>query len=644
MWGIKKVIIGIFLVWSSVTFSQLIAVDVHLDTKHQIDGISTFDRKKFINIHATLSDQGWQGEDGKLEYILNDLDVYLGRDNGSMGWFMNQSKESEEQPGFVEPTHIVNQGAFYREQRYGVQMADKHKYDYRLDLVVGGQEHPFWIGETTKPFKGNPGWDIGGAKASGDFMGRYLKNFYRNTNEPIIKGMPRPKYIEIMNEPLYELVTTGDHQPIEIFKFHNAAAEGIRANFNDVMIGGYTTAFPVFEENNFQRWHNRMKLFYDTSGEHMDFISVHLYDFNKHHYNNGKAFHGPINHKGSRVEATLDMMEHYSYLKFGKVKPFMISEYGGRDHSLEWRSWSAERDWQFVKSISPLMLSFMQRPQTILKSIPFIVTKAEWGRKKVPYSWRLLRQAKEDGSRKGKKGEKWVFTELVKFYELWSDVNGTRVKTETSNLDILVDTYVEENSAYIILSNLKMQDQNIDLNLLGMSNNIIKSITAKHLYGDEDGPILEHNKFNPKKDKAFVLGAEATAILKYTFVKPIKTTKTITETKYHATTYLQEIEKGKAIHFNFENVPNATESKAVLRFGIGRDHGKSLHPTVTINGVALKVPNNYRGDDQSLRDRFFGLLEVDVPKGILKQKNTVSVIFPDAGGHVSSAILQVFSQ
>ncbi len=631
----------LFLV--NMCLSQKIAVDVDLSVKHQVGDISNFNRKKFINLHATLTEQDWKGEEDKLAYMLKDLDVYLGRDNGSMGWAMNQAIQDKKRLGFVDPDYMITKGKYDREKRYGAQMIDRHQYDSHLDLVIGGQKHPFWIGERTKPYQGHLGWEINGAKASGDFMGLFLKHYYRNENESVGQGQPRPKYIEILNEPLYELVTTGDHSPLEIFKFHNAAAKGIRAHFKEVMIGGYTAAFPIFEENNFKRWHNRMKLFYDVSGDYMDFISVHLYDFNKHHYNNGKAFHGPINHKGSRVEATLDMMEHYSQLKFGYVKPFIISEYGGRDHSLEWKPWSAIRDWEFVKSVSPLMMSFMQRPNIILKSIPFIVNKAEWGRKKVPYAWRLLRQANEDGHTKGKKGQKWVFTELVKFYELWASVNGVRTKTKASNPNILVDTYVEGNKAFVILSNLNDQDEKVDVNILGNKGNKLKSITAKHLYGDVDGPILEKNKFNAQKDFLFVLGAEATAIIEYSFLLPIKMDQLMEETKYYATTYLKEITAEKPIEFVLEKVKLTTKKEASLRIGVGRDHGKSLNPIIKINGVVLKATANYRGDDQYLRDQFFGLLEVSIPQFLLKNENKVSITFPDSGGHISSVSMQVFN-
>ena len=45
---------------------------------------------------------------------------------------------------------------------------------------------------------------------------------------------------------------------------------------------------------------------------------------------------------------------------------------------------------------------------------------------------------------------KYTFTEMIKFYELWSDVNGTRVDVWSDNPDVLADAYVNGNKAYVI--------------------------------------------------------------------------------------------------------------------------------------------------------------------------------------------------
>ncbi len=77
------------------------------------------------------------------------------------------------------------------------------------------------------------------------------------------------------------------------------------------------------------------------------------------------------------------------------------------------------------------------------------------------------------------------------------------------------------------------------------------------------------------------------------------------------------------------------------RLGIGRDHGKSLQPVVTIGGQTLKVPPKYKGPDQKDRGRFFGVLEIPVSGELIKSDNKFSISFPEEGCHVSSVALEV---
>ncbi|MEM6698278.1 MAG: 3-coathanger stack domain-containing protein, partial [Bacteroidota bacterium] len=85
------------------------------------------------------------------------------------------------------------------------------------------------------------------------------------------------------------------------------------------------------------------------------------------------------------------------------------------------------------------------------------------------------------------------------------------------------------------------------------------------------------------------------------------------------------------------------QGEAVLRLGLGRDLSASRVPTISVNGNAITVPTDYRGDVQLEHDNFFGMLEIDVPySDLVNGNNTISVTFPDAGGFVSSCALQLF--
>jgi len=94
--------------------------------------------------------------------------------------------------------------------------------------------------------------------------------------------------------------------------------------------------------------------------------------------------------------------------------------------------------------------------------------------------------------------------------------------------------------------------------------------------------------------------------------------------------------------FNINGVEKGTYGEAVLRIGVGRDFGKSLMPTVKVNGTLVSVPSNYRGDDQKDKTSFFGMLEIPISNELLKQNNEVVITFADNGGYISSVTLRSY--
>lgn len=628
-------------------------ISIHLNVKHEVDGFSTFDRKKYINVHESLNGNDWKGEYDKMDYLIGELDVYMGRDNGSLGWNINQATEDPNKTGYVEDSYIVSKGKYYRETVYAQQRTETHKHDSHADVLVGGQVHTYWPGQKTRPYA-NPdgGWTIGGvngenaADAGGEFMGRFFQEFYRNDGEPLTKGKPRPRFMEILNEPLYELIDGVDNStvtPADVFQYHNDVADAIRRNSPNILIGGYTAAFPVFEEDDFQRWHDRHKLFYDMSGEKMDFVSLHFYDHHRHHLNDGNngTFEGPWNYSGSRMEATFDMLDQYSMMKFDSIKPYLISEFAGKDHATSWKTWTPARDWYIMKALTPMMLQFMARPDDILKTIPFLVLKAEWGRTNVPYNPRLMIQNFE---KEGETGEHWVWSELIKFYELWADVNGTRVDVRRDNNDLLADAYVDGNKVYVIVSSLlRDESQRININLFETKGNPLQSVTVKQLHMPRYEPQLDTTELTTSAETTFSLSPEAAAIFEYTYANNLVIDQTTDEKKYYSDVYLQEIKANTANTFNINGVEIENNTTASLRIGMGRDHGKSQFPTVKVNGTTLETPTDFIGENQLLRPRFFGLVEYVVPASALQADNVVSVTYPDAGGHISSVAMHVYN-
>ncbi|OHX63896.1 T9SS type A sorting domain-containing protein [Flammeovirga pacifica] len=624
----------IFLIPASL-FAQNI-IDVNIDVKHSIQGFDSLDRDKYMTIHAGLREGDWDNATSDPSDIRNDLlnnkNVYLGRDTGHISWILRGvAEEDKNRPGFADLTYLAEQAVSYRSL-----YSNYKKFGHRnKSWVLGAQLHPFWPdGQKT-----SKGWALSTTDtedeplgtATGEYIAHYIKEFYKDENEE-----EAPKYFEVINEPVWHLVDYGSTDIKKIFEFHNTVAREIRkVNGDKIQIGGYTTAFPNFEEQNFKRWEDRWNTFMDMCGEEMDFWSIHIYDFSSIGGGQEKL------RKGSNLEATMDMMEHASWNKFDEVKPVMISEYGGQAHDFFHQPWTPERDWYLMRSMSSQTMSFLDRPQAINKIIPFWVLKAEWGRDSqgYPYLHRLLRQNDE---LEGSTGKHWVYGEVIKYYDLWKDVQGTRVDHLSNNLDIQTDAYLDGNVLYLIINNLNQQDETIQPNIIGTENHPISSVEIRHLYAINDIPQIDNRKVTEAPETVTV-GSEGTLILAYTFQDEVSIDQTSIESKYYATTYYQEISAGTPLNFSIPNVEVEEEGEAVLRIGIGRDHEKSLFPKIKINGTELNYPNNYRGDDQKDKDRFFGVLEVPVPYELLEANNEVSVEFSDQSGHISSVSLRVYN-
>ncbi len=607
-----------------------VTVDVNLNIEHSVGDISEFQRHKFITIHSDIISNEWLGKDNFTDNIKADFfkkrNVFLGRSTAAPQYHLRNIKEDPQRKGYADPTMITQAGI--ESKNYYLTRKWIHGFEERTNMVLSTQFSKFWTGRSQQPTA--QGWKFDGAEAVGDYLGRFLKNTYGGF------GRKEVPFFEIINEPAYETLGGAynyTNTTDEIADYHVKVARELKKHAPDVKVGGYTAAFPNLDLGGFKRWENRWKRFIDLAGDDMDFWSLHLYDFPS--IRNGKK----ILRSGSNIEATFDMIDHYTQLSRKEIKPYIISEFGAQTHDYMRQQWSSYRDWLHIKALNSQLMAFLERPNTIEMVIPYIMEKAKWGyRDNIPHQRRLFRKENEPESYTGK----WVYTDLVKFYDLWKNVEGTRVDTYAINLDVLVDTYVKDNKAYVILNNLNFDPIEIKLNLNSISDNKILELNKRHLTLTDNTVNLEEDIYNEVLTDV-LLGAESTMILEYTFDKPIIVNETSKETKYYADSYYKPITAGYPESFVISNLKTKKNGEAILRLGLGRDHKKSLQPILKINGTSVEVPSNFRGYDQADRISYFGVLEIPIPYHLLKEKNTVELIFPDSGGHISSVCMQVFN-
>ncbi|MFI3320232.1 MAG: hypothetical protein SNH01_05565 [Rikenellaceae bacterium] len=632
--------------------NDCVNISVNVNTKHVVDGIEEFDREKYITIHADLKSGDWDGDNVSPDLrdeFLNEYDVYLGRESGGLASALKyRTFEDPKRPGYVDLEKMAEAGAKSRQAyaKKSEQLGLDRFSERTKNMLIVNQFHPFWADGT----KTKTGWafsqedtkDAPFGTASGEFAGTFLKENFGTDGES------RPRYLEVINEPDWDLIPAkknGDEETEmaaikKLAKFHSSVAHEVKRICPDVKVGGFTCAFPNFDYYDFKRWDYRWKQFINLAGDDMDFWSLHLYDF-PCKVESDKSVVARWR-KGSNIEATLDMLEQYSMMKYDKLKPLIITEYSCSAHEIRFNPWTPYRDWLYVKSANSMLMTFMDHPQSIAMAIPFFTLKSEWGKKEHPsgnpYRSRLMRQQHE---KEGETGDKWVYTDFIHFYEMWRDVRGKRLDITANDLDIQTDAYVNGKRIYVIANNLIPKKNVLNINMIEQNGNKIKSIKAKHYHNPTgDAGVIDESVYS--KQKAIEIGAEGMVVLEYTYDKPVKLTQTSEEVKYYAEEYYKQVTAGEVNEFNFKNINLDNAKRAILRVSVARDHNVEIHPTIIVNGTEVAVPDNYKGEPQTHRERFYGMLDIPIDAKLLKKDNTIGVKYNSGGGQIASVTMKVF--
>ncbi|NIJ45860.1 hypothetical protein FHR24_002331 [Wenyingzhuangia heitensis] len=578
---------------SQFAFSQ---TQITLDPTCQrfLGEVSTLDRTKYFSIHDT----GSGAEETKFR---NDYGVTGGR----QFW-----------------------GAFARAKQLTGKVGEYPVYKNGNDVVrtvkkgVVGTHHPKDVFVD--------GIDV--VKA-GDWAAEYYKDFVTNGSAE--------EFVEVMNEPFvhanefYEGWNTEKNNSImlQMAELYNEVGKRIHSTpaLQNMKVIGYSSAWPSVEIDDFQHWNDRMKMFMDVAGENMYAFSTHLYD--------GINVTGQDNKRsGSNSEAILDLIENYSYIKWNKIKPHAITEYGAIEKGYG-DDYSKIASAQTLRSINNILFNLLDRQDRLVNSIPFITGKATWHINEAndyqPYQ-AVLFIPTNIGEPTVKD---WEYSPRIHFYDLWKNVQGDRVLIKSNNVDIQTQAFVDGNTMYVALNNLDEQDQTLTLPK-SFKGQTIKNVSKRSLKVYSNQLAEYTDKILDSSPTEMTLLKDETVVLVYTFEKPITYVNTIRTASYYSTQYLQSIKANTAINYNFNNV-DAGDGYVTLRMSISRKHNKSKQPIVKVNGVDIEVPTNWKGYDQANRDDFFGMIEIPVPSSLLSDNNRVSITFPDADGRISSLILNV---
>ncbi|MDZ8117700.1 hypothetical protein [Pontiella agarivorans] len=611
MQNLYSVLIGLMVAGSAFAKDAAVTVTLDPDCIRNIGGVTQFSRKQFITIHETFGSIDFADED--VRYLEEDLEVEYGRDGGLIPWFAQNAEADPDNPDTFNEADVVAFAAELRANTSDFRLVPENTAETVLCM------HPEWMhGTPTNDFRP---WGPRSYQTTAEFIETTLKAMW-----PDGEGMP--KYLEVLNEPFIHRKRNGHHID-DLSEQHNVVAEHLHQTVPDLMVGGYCAAWVDVEGGDFNHWNSQQKRFMDIAGHNMDFWSYHIYD--------GVNVKGtPSSRVGSNSEAVMDIVDSYSFIKFGKAKPILISEFGGIPRgNMNVVPYDSARSAHMIRSTMGQLITFMDHPDRLLKVVPYFLGKATWTYDLVddyepgnanPF---LLWRRQADGF--------FVKTDLVKYYEFWKGLNGEWRRAVSSNPDIRVQLLADGNVLNVVLMNIDTKAQIVKLD--GLAEMEPRTVVMRTLRTDGEGPVLA-NKFVDRIPDELSLALGETVMLRIFLKEPIAPSEEVKETRHYATEYLKPIHAGQPVRYVIEGVPTGRGS-AVLRVSVGRKREKSVMPeSVRFNGHSLEIPDNWAGD-QGKRGNFFGVTEFQIPMDFVKSVNEIDLVYPDDGGRAACAVLQV---
>ena len=593
--SLKIFLLVIIIASNNSLCAQVNVVLVEPTVKKFIGDVSELDRSKYFNIHAP-------GKTPLLESFYEQYNV-------------EQSGRGFYGPG-IDAKKLMGEVGLYPKSN------NKKSNKTRPISRYVATEHPRNIYKE--------GIDIEAAA-------KWAVSYFKNT-----KQGNTPLWYEPMNEPFVhakDFYEEKDWDPVaelrvktEMSQLFRALAEKIHADpaLKNIKVMGYGAAWPSFELKDFQNWETNMGLFLDIAGDQLDAISYHLYDgINQVGQENKRS--------GSNNDAIMDLVETYSYQRWGIIKPHAITEYGG----IAKKEFSLISNMQSIRSQNAMIFGLLDREDRLEISIPFTTDNAKWHITKandyLPYKavlWRAENMGVPKNQITG-----WVYTNRIQFYELWKAVRGERVFVSTSNPDIQVQGFLDEKKLFVALNNLDDNAQQVALDLSSIKSNVKDLLVKSLTIYKEDFPLY-YEKTISSIPEVFSIDPAQTIVLEFNLNNTILFKNQIKSNRYYSSNYLIPIKADKELVFEFNDVDLGV-GFAKLSMSLGREHDLSKAPEVLVNGEKVEVPSNWKGYDQANRKKFFGAIEIPIPMDFIVKNNTVKIYFPDTGGHLSSLILDI---
>jgi len=606
-------LLSIFLL-PCMTLQSGISAEVHIapDIALLIGGVHEFDRDQFLLIHGSPD-----------ELPKAPLDLMLEKSNASLARSVNLlSHEFRSVP--ADPARPGHKNLARLEAVVNAMVERDGINGGLLWKNVGLSMHPQDL-IRTNPSPVERVW-------GGDSDDGRAEAMLRSLELLKAAGWTVP-FFEPMNEPRTKLKMMEVDWP-RIIEFHRNVLPPLRAGFPDAKIGGYAAYDIRFNADDFTNWREFAQRYFDEVGDPGDFFSFHPYAYTpmKDRMRDAMA--------GSVLEGSLDLMSAYTNAKFGKVLPLYVSEFGlawieGK-HSLL-HLYSPRRDWEIMREINGQLFSYLQRPDVVIRAIPFIVPFWEWWRRSpdsnpaTPHSpWALFHEIDGD----------YVPTHLFKFFELWSDVRGEFVWSSSSDPSVPCVAIRNGDVLWIALHNLASEPRTVELKSAALpgSGRLPDAGTTRALGIEDDVPVLQVNDA-VDLTKPIELQPYETILVRCNVGSLIADARSVVKRDtFYSPDTLIEI-GSEPVKTRVPGIGEIKPLAATLRLSISGNPAVPT-PSLTFNGQAIPVPEEEVGDGpQTPSGEHWSVRLISLPPELIREENEIDLIFNKAGGRVSSLAL-----
>ncbi|MDZ8119132.1 glycosyl hydrolase family 28 protein [Pontiella agarivorans] len=568
--------------------------------------------------------------EGGAEYLLDDLNIAFGRTSEVCKQFSQAHKwsktpgvqEDEDRPGYADPATV-------KSTAIDLKLDEPDAMQHRADRI-----------RTI---------DDGFHAALPDFMEKYRIDKVKETLPAnldaateyaveCLKAIPawkRPAFMQPMNEPKYQMISDPHFQ-----QWHVMLKEKVHAEVPGVMVGGPCQSVAYYYKNNYAPFTGMMKPFMDGTQGNLDFYGFHPYDY----------FSGDVEDlsSGLPMESVLDLLDNYSRITFRKPVKLALSEGGATGKNFYTlfdpartteasqavldAVGSVEDGYDYLamlnnRSLNRFTMTWLDRPQTILTHVPFVLVSSEWNEK---YPWVLYRR---EGQVKSGKHQP---TANFDFYKLWKDVKGRRVHVRSGSPDVQAQAFVDGSTLYLCLNNLSDDRQELNLQFSARPERISTVRYSRNGYFGK----LSEKKFK-KLPSGLVLEGDEFMIITMTYNQPIVPEKTVDEQLVYGDRVVEPIRANTPLNYQLNVEQADSVTYATLRIGFSRQLKAEKTPIVLFNGKRLTVPMERAWEKRKQVKDYVSLKMIQIPPSLIRAENRVEIRFPDEGGSVGSVALRI---